>query len=131
MASMASLSVSVRSSRSGIEFTLAGYNHKLHKLLEQVLATVTSFNESVEESLFERLKDKLLKQMKNFAFSATYSLTSQATDLTLGPTAFSVTDRIEAMEGLTLDDLKMFSKQVRAGRASWPSARVLILTSPL
>ena len=112
MASMAALSVSISSTRKGIEFTVAGFNHKLPKLMEKTMEFFTEFADLVDDALFARLKDKLLKQMRNFTFSPPYSHAGQASDLVLGPTLFSIDERIEAMEVLTVADLKDFSTKV-------------------
>lgn len=81
-------------------------------LLDKVLEIISEFTESVDEQLFERLKDKKLKQMRNDAFSPPYSHAGQASNYALGPTLFGNEERIGAMEDMTLKDLKDFSGKV-------------------
>ena len=112
MASMAGLSSSVSSSRVGIEVSVSGFNHKLHILMGKVFETIKSFDTLLTASLFDRIKEKTMKTMKNFYYSQPYSHAGQATDIILGPVMFQVQERLAALEGIEIDDLKVFSKKL-------------------
>ena len=112
MAAMAGLNSSISNTRDGIEVSVSGFNHKLHLLMDKIIATIAGFGETITESLFERMKEKNVKSLKNFFFNQSYHHAGNASDLILGPTAYPYEERVEAMEEVTLEDLLTFSKGV-------------------
>jgi len=112
MAAMAGLNSSISNSRVGLEVSVSGFNHKLHLLMDKILVTISEFGESVTESLFDRMKEKSLKGLKNFFFNQSYHHAGNATDLILGPISFPYEERVEAMEEVTFQDLLSYSQSV-------------------
>ena len=85
---------------------------QLHVLMAKVLETMKSFDGLLTDALFNRIKEKTVKQMKNFYYSQPYSHAGQATDIILGPVRYQAHERVEAMVGVEIDDLRVFAAKV-------------------
>jgi len=112
LASMASLHCSVTNVRKGIELNVTGFNHKAHILVKKLVKVISNVATKLEEPLFERIKDKLMKQYQNFSFSQPYQHAFYAADLCLDSCKWSIEDRMSSLESITMNDVIAFSTRL-------------------
>lgn len=112
LASMANLHSSVVHLQRGIDVAVSGYNHKVDILLKRIVKTMTQIPDKLEENLFKRVKDKVLKQYQNFSFAQPYQHAFYAGDLCLEPTKWSIEDKIMVLEDIEMSDIRCFSKKL-------------------
>jgi len=112
LASMASLHSAVVNSSRGIELTVSGYNHKAHILLSRMVKAMVGVPEKLELSLFERVKDKVSKQYKNFMFAQPYQHAFYAADLLLESTKWTIEDKMSALDSIEMCDVLDFSRRI-------------------
>ena len=113
-ADIAGLRFQVSASVRGLELCVFGYNHKLPMLLDKVASTVAA--PLLEESMFERLKDKFGKNLRNFAFAQPYQHALFNTSLCLELPKWNHADRIAALDSISVKDLRAFSSGPLLGR---------------
>ena len=112
MASMASLHCYFATSRSGVDVSFGGYNDKMSVLVERAVTTINDFGKNITQALFDRMHEKLTKQLKNYPFNQVYQHAMTKSELILGPGQFHAQSRIDALESATLADLKDFSTKL-------------------
>ncbi len=112
LASMASLHISIANVQQGIELSVSGYNHKVHKLLQRIVKTIMDVPIKLELSLFERVKDKVYKEYQNFAFAQPYQHAFYAADLCIETSKWSIEDKLMALQSIELHDIIHFSHQL-------------------
>jgi len=109
LASMASLHCSVVNVQQGIELTVSGFSHKAHILLKRIIKCMIELPDKVDTSLFHRVKDKIAKSYQNFVSAQPYQHAMNAGDICLEANKWSIDERLDALEGLALQDLVAFS----------------------
>jgi len=112
LASMASLHCSVVNVNQGIELTVSGFSHKAHILLKRIIKCMVELSEKVDTSLFQRVKDKIAKSYQNFVSAQPYQHAINAGDICLEANKWSIEERLDALEGLALQDVISFSHRL-------------------
>jgi insulysin len=112
LASMASLNSSIVNGQRGIEMTVSGYNHKAHVLLKRLVEAMKDVPQNLTQMLFDRVKDKVSKEYKNFYFAQPYQHAFYAGDLCLEATKWSIEDKAAALESINMEDVTDFSRRV-------------------
>ena len=112
LASMASLHSSIANIQQGIEITVTGYNHKVNILLQRLINTIVEVPQKLELPLFERVKDKVLKEYQNFSFAQPYQHAFYAADLCLETCKWSIEDKMIVLDSIELCDVVNFSRQL-------------------
>jgi len=112
LASMASLHSNISNGPRGLEITVSGYNHKAHILLKRIVQAMTDFQNKIELSLFDRMKDKVSKQYANFQFAQPYQHAFYAVDLCLESSKWSIEDKMTELESITMSDVIDFARLV-------------------
>jgi insulysin len=112
LASMASLNSSIVNGQRGIEMTVSGYNHKANVLLKRLVEVMKDVPQKLTQMLFDRVKDKISKEYKNFFFAQPYQHAFYAGDLCLEATKWSIHDKVAALEGINMQDVRDFSHRV-------------------
>jgi insulysin len=105
----------ISATRRGVEMDVFGYSHKLPTLLQQVAKTVAS--PELEEAMFERLKDALVKTYSNFAYNQPYQHAMFNESLVVETPRWNYPDRIAALLPLTVQNLRDFKTSL-LGRAN-------------
>ena len=101
-ASVASLYCYITNSRKGIELHISGYNHKLSNLLSHViqsmleLSTYLLSQQGIE--LFNRMKEKTIKQYHDFYFYPPYRHAINYLDQCLETYKWDIDDKINILE---------------------------------
>lgn len=111
-ASMAGLHCDFSNTKQGIEIHVSGYNHKAHVLLQRIVDTIAKIGEKVTPNLFDRMKDKIRKQLQGFLVSQTYHHALYALDMCVEVPKWSVQSRLECVDSVTVEDLLNFSRQL-------------------
>jgi len=109
-ASIAGLHFQVSPFRDGIELLVFGYNHKLTELLERVVSTLAT--PALAPNVFDRMKDKVEKSLRNFSYSQPYQQAMTNTALCTESPRWQVQDRVEALTHVSLQDLEHFANHV-------------------
>ena len=112
LASMASLHCSFSVARKGIEIHVSGYNHKQLVLVGRILDAINGLAGRLEESLLERMKDKILKSFRSFTFQQPYQHAFYGADLCLETSKWTIDDKIAALERVTIEDMRNYSRRL-------------------
>lgn len=112
LASMASLHSSIHNNTRGIELSVSGYSQKAHILLKRLVDAMTKLPAHIKEPLFDRMKDKLMKQYQNFLFAQPYQHAFFAADLCLENTKWSIEEKMMALQAITIQDVIDFSRRL-------------------
>ena len=96
-----------------LSFTFDGFNDKLGELVKSYFGAVSAFD--VNESRFEKIKEKRLKDLKNYGLKPGRQARSLLHQL-LKDREASEQSKIDALERLTSDALRAFA------RAAWSAA---------
>lgn len=110
-ADCAGLHFSVSNTFSGVDFAFYGYNHKLPILVFQVIEAmkklVTEPEEGIED-VYHRMKEKVLLDYKNFAFSQPYMHCVYGTLNCIESPRWSVIEKRHALKNSTFSEFKGF-----------------------
>jgi len=112
LASMASLYCGVVNVEHGLELNLTGFSQKSHILLKRVVKSMNDLSEKVDEILFQRVKEKTVKLYQNFLFSQPYQHAMKAAGLCLELSKWSIEEKMQALDTLTLQDFIAFSRRL-------------------
>jgi insulysin len=112
LASMASLHCSFSVARKGIEIHCSGYNHKQAVLVGRILDAINALADRLEESLLERMKDKIEKSYLSFTFAQPYQHAIYGADLCFETSKWKIEDKLAALKRVTLDDMRNFSRRL-------------------
>ncbi|CAN0499175.1 unnamed protein product, partial [Ectocarpus sp. 12 AP-2014] len=124
MASEAGLGLNLYLTKEALCLSLGGYSHKMKVLLERVVHRLVSFGDTLAQdkgdsnddktngdakgnsnggggggSLFQRMRQKLLKKYKNEQFNTPYQHAVSATQCCMEVPRWNNDDRLKAMEG--------------------------------
>ena len=109
-ADCAGLQYNIALAKFGLELTFTGYNDKLGTLVEKVLQTIKTMNISVSDALFDRVKEKLLRETKNYLKNQPYYHTTINSLLCLEEGGrYSGADKYYALKEVTLNEFQAFS----------------------
>ena len=137
LASMAGLHCYFVNAREGVELHVGGYNHRTNTLMGRIVKAIVDLPDMLDDDLFERIKDKVSKQYTNFQFAQPYQHAMYAADLCLEGIKWSVKDKASALETLTAEDVRAFSRRLLSrfhlemlihGNASPSEARAIAST---
>lgn len=107
-AELAGMDYEISFNSRAIELHVGGYSHKLpallFKVLQQMLA-MTKDGYKYEESVFGRVKDRTARMYANFFLEEPYQHAVYAASLLLEESKWSVDEKIEAIQKLSLHDL--------------------------
>jgi len=110
---VAQLELTVHHYDRGLVIKVAGFNHKLHFLLNEIVDHLAKFEENVAAGVFDALKDEQEKAYRNYCLKPAKLITDAR--LTILHTSYwSVIDRFAAVQELSLDCLKDFATKLKA-----------------
>lgn len=109
-AEVAGLGYSVDSSRHGFTIRVQGYNSKIGLLLDHILERLAVFE--IEELKFGIWKERLVRSYKNIDHTNTYYQADYHALYLLEEGVFPLSERLKALEKLTIKDLKSFGKAI-------------------
>jgi len=112
-ADCAGLYYDVSLAKGGIDLALQGYNHKLHKLVSKIVEEIQNLgsNESAcSPALFQRMKQKCLRNLKNYLFWQPYYHAIVGGLLCLEDPRFGNAEKYRALEGASLSDFQSFAR---------------------
>ncbi|KAJ0393808.1 hypothetical protein ATCC90586_001339 [Pythium insidiosum] len=114
-AELAGMEYDVSFNSRAIELHVGGFSHKLPLLLQRILEQLRSMAQPehrYDAAVFERLKDRTKRLYENFFLEEPYQHAVYATQLILEATKWSVEEKIEAMQHVTLDSLVAHAQQL-------------------
>ncbi|GAA5854680.1 hypothetical protein JCM5353_000824 [Sporobolomyces roseus] len=103
-ASLAGLSFTVGSESEGVSLMISGYTEKLSVLLEVVLNRMLGF--VVDDKLFDLMHDRLTRAYSNVKMNNPSSIADSHLRQITRQTWWSYEERLDALTGLTLEDVK-------------------------
>jgi len=109
-ASMGGATAAFSGNLEGIQFTVSGYSGSVETLLDYVAGQVK--NMDLPEIQFEAIKEKRLRDLKNFELSEAYI---QARDIQRSQgynVHFSPTEQIEVAESISLKDVRDYARSL-------------------
>lgn len=98
-----------RNSR-GVTIKVSGYSEKLETLLNTVMNSV--LNAPLEEARFDIYKDEIIRAYNNEAKDKPYSLAYKNLVTLLMSSSWTVEERLEAAQEITLEDIKQYRKSL-------------------
>ena len=110
---LAGVSVSLRANSRGTDISFSGYHDKLHKLIERLLDNID--RGMIDRDRFDQLKLDLLRDFRNQSKKTPYHQLYDQLAAQLYNLHWTDSERIAALESVTLDDLHAFAKQWRQG----------------
>lgn len=96
----------------GLELNVHGYNDKLSVLLEKVLSTLRDVE--LRQDRFDIIKERFEREYKNWGFRQPYSQIGDYTRYLIDEKRFITKQYTAELPYVTLEDLKVFSKQMVA-----------------
>ncbi len=108
-ASLAGLDVQLYPHLRGVSLRISGYNDREPVLLDTLLDEMTKLPAS--QARFERLKHELQEELENEAKQKPYNQTFAALYCALMP-EWTATQKLDALQALSLDDLRQFQPQL-------------------
>jgi insulysin len=110
LASMAGLHCDSANTVTGVELQVSGYHHKAHVLLQRIVDTVFDKYE-VSQELFDRVQTKIAEQYQCYLVAQPYQHAMDGADQCLEYVHWSIEDKMDALERITLEDLLMYVKR--------------------
>lgn len=105
-AEIAELHFHLINGKEGFVLSFDGYNEKLSVLIEKVLEEFTNFKP--KRHRFEVIKEKTLRNLKNFEYKPPYNQITTVFSNLLNDKVFSTTEKIEALTNITFEDIDQF-----------------------
>ena len=104
-------------SKSGLELSLQGYGHKLPTLTEKIVEETQRLGQSEQtveglEQLFDRMKEKSLRSLKNYLFWQPYYHCIVGSLLCLEDPRYTSAEKHQALSAATFADFKTFAAQL-------------------
>lgn len=131
-ASLAGCSYSVSCTPTGIRFSVRGYNEKLLDLLNQLTARMLTLIDELRQGpdaypalheKFEKAKESLCRETKNYRLDAPYEVASYNSRLILEERVWYLDDYVREMEGeyaeldpLTMEECAQVAEEALTGR---------------
>uniref|UniRef100_K3W5F3 Insulin-degrading enzyme n=1 Tax=Globisporangium ultimum (strain ATCC 200006 / CBS 805.95 / DAOM BR144) TaxID=431595 RepID=K3W5F3_GLOUD len=107
-AELAGMEYEISFNSRAIELYAGGFSHKLSSLLFKVLNVMMSLTKdkySFQDAIFERVKDRTKRMYENFFLEEPYQHAVYGSSLLLESAKWSVEDKIQAIQCLTVRDL--------------------------
>lgn len=98
-----------------VELSVGGFSHKLSILLFKVLHAMVNMTKegyAFQDAVFERVKDRTKRMYENFFLEEPYQHAVYGSSLLLESAKWSVEDKVQAIQHLTVRDLAMFAQQL-------------------
>lgn len=114
-AELAGMEYEISFNARAIELYVGGFSHKLSTLLFKVLHAMMNMTKDTykfEEAIFERVKDRTKRMYENFFLEEPYQHAVYSSSLLLESAKWSVEDKIQAIQRLTIRDLSMYAQLV-------------------
>ncbi len=108
---LADTGISIRENNRGIDIVLEGYHDKLHALMELFLEEIDG--NKITGERFQQIKSDLLRGWRNGDKGKPYHQLYKQLAVNLTNSYFSEIEKIEELEKITLDDIKVFASQWR------------------
>lgn len=105
-ASIVGLHFGLNPTRDGFTLKIVGYNDRLIVLLNKVVDTIKTFRPTEER--FEIIKEKLLKEYKNFGYSVPYGQIGYYSTFLLYDQTWTIDEKITMLEDLQFDDVQNY-----------------------
>lgn len=109
-AQIAGLSYSFNSGYEGVYFTVSGFDESAPRLFDSVLDHMLDLR--LDEERFAAVKDRLVRDLRNFAQQDAWRQTRFYNDEVLNELAYRPAQRLEIAEGLTLGDIRQFARSL-------------------
>ncbi|TMW67996.1 hypothetical protein Poli38472_007668 [Pythium oligandrum] len=114
-AELAGMEYDVSFTSRALELHVVGFSHKLPILLSKILDQLHSMSSPdhvYNDAMFERIKDRTKRLYENFFLEEPYQHAVYASSLILEASRWSVEEKIEAIEQLTLADMISHAQQL-------------------
>jgi len=105
-AELAGLSFALHTGKEGLVLEVSGYNEKAPVLLREVLKTLVTFRPS--ENRYNVIKEKILRNFKNFGYKVPYGQVSTVFANLLNENVWAVDEKISVLENINFQDLENF-----------------------
>jgi insulysin len=105
-AEIAALNFHLINGKEGFVLSFDGYNEKLPVLVKEVLNELVNFKP--KRHRFEVLKEKSIRNMKNFEYKPPYNQVTTVFSTLVNDKVYTTAEKIEAMENVTFEDLEHF-----------------------
>ena len=105
-ADVASLSFTTTVTRLGFDISVAGFDHKAPVLLQMILETLRSME--ISSALFDRVKDKIMKNYQNFEFKQAYQHALYYAVICMEWPRWIHAEKCQALAPITVDEIQAF-----------------------
>jgi insulysin len=107
-ASLAGLNYSFQNGYEGIYFSIGGFDESAEKLYGNVLEHMQNVN--ITEQTFEAIKDRKIRDHKNFAKQEAWRIARTYAYDILNAVSYTPAEQLSILETLTLSDIQSFAK---------------------
>mgnify|MGYP000168016210 FL=1 len=112
---IAGLNYQLQASGRGLSLSMAGYHDKLHVLLEEIIATMSSLSsDNVSEKEFQQYKAQLKRRLENQLKAKPYERTISELRRWLRNPSFSQETLLRELETVSLEDVLAFNERLKA-----------------
>ena len=112
---IAGLNYQLQASGRGLSLSMAGYHDKLHVLLEEIIATMSSLSsDNVSEKEFQQYKAQLKRRLENQLKAKPYERTISELRRWLRKPSFSQETLLRELETVSLEDVLAFNERLKA-----------------
>jgi insulysin len=107
-ASIAGLNYSFQNGHEGVYFSIGGFDESAEKLYGHVLEHMKNIN--ITEQTFEAIKDRNIRNHKNFSKQEAWSIVRTYSYDMLNAVSYTPAEQLAILETLTLSDIQTFAK---------------------
>uniref|UniRef100_A0A8D9BMR4 Insulin-degrading enzyme n=5 Tax=Cacopsylla melanoneura TaxID=428564 RepID=A0A8D9BMR4_9HEMI len=111
-AKLASLGWDLNNTKYGMMLNISGYSHKQSVLLSKVLDKLVEFSKNIDPKRYEIIKEQYARGLKNFEAEQPYQHAIYNISLCLFERAWSKTDLMESLDGITREKLSEFANEL-------------------
>lgn len=111
-AKLAGLSWDLNNTKYGLMLGISGFSHKQSVLLSKVLDKLAEFSHNIDPKRYEIIKEQYYRGLKNFEAEQPYQHAIYNISLCLFEKAWSKTDLLEALDGITREKLVDFANEL-------------------
>ncbi|KAK0522926.1 metalloprotease [Tilletia horrida] len=111
---LAGLGYNVDAYGDHVSLSIDGYNDKLPVLFKTILAKLAAFSTELDPQRFELIKEKTRRAYENFVHEAPYQHAIYYTSYLLEERMWTVTEKLQELEGVGLEDFKRYIPEVLA-----------------
>ncbi|XP_017301100.1 insulin-degrading enzyme [Diaphorina citri] len=108
-AKLAGLAWDLSNTKYGMMLGISGYSHKQSVLLSKVLDKLADFSNHIDPKRYEIIKEQYYRGLKNFEAEQPYQHAIYSISLCLFERAWSKTELLESLDGITREKLVEFS----------------------